>query len=642
MKYSCLLIFTLFFICCKQKPIELQVVSDDQANIRKWFNAMRSHIDRKTDSIYMNSIEKAAVNEPAEFLAMAAISKGLFYAGKSANDLAIKNFEESLLLSKTPDADTLRAIAFSGIGNCYKNIGDYPKSLSNLYKALKIFESRNSKRNISAVNAFIGEVHIQKSDFKSAITHLESAMRTLKNEKWQRGWIVAAHTLANAHGMNGDYKTALNIDEEGIRIADSINAPEVKSMFFDNKANCFMYSGKLDSAQYYFNECLKIDIASKNKKQIADTYSNLGNLASIQKDFVKAEQLTLKSIAILKSVNNGFNLNKSYYILSNIYVGQGQYKKAYEAQNLSHSEYKKMINEKKEAALTEFKILHETELKEKQLVENKIQLLQKNAEVGQRNTLLIILFLLVLFVITIAALIFRSQKLRNRQLAQEHELKTAISKIENQNELQKQRLEISRDLHDNIGAQLTFIISSVDNIKYAFNINNNTLGNKLASISSFAKETIVELRDTIWAMNTNEISFDDLRSRILNFIGKAKEVCENVAFTFHVAENLSAVRLTSIVGMNIYRTIQEAVNNALKYADASAILISIERRENIVHIEITDDGSGFDPENVQRGNGLSNMEKRIFDIGGTINFESEASTGTTIYIAIPIIYFVEA
>ena len=89
--------------------------------------------------------------------------------------------------------------------------------------------------------------------------------------------------------------------------------------------------------------------------------------------------------------------------------------------------------------------------------------------------------------------------------------------------MQEQRLNISRDLHDNIGAQLTFIISSVDNIKYAFDITNEKLDSKLNNISSFAKDTIVELRDTIWAMNSNEISFEDLEIRINNYIEKAKE-----------------------------------------------------------------------------------------------------------------------
>ena len=95
---------------------------------------------------------------------------------------------------------------------------------------------------------------------------------------------------------------------------------------------------------------------------------------------------------------------------------------------------------------------------------------------------------------------------------------TKEEQIELQNKLHEQRLAISRDLHDNIGAQLTFIISSVDSLKYAFADGNPKLEDKLNNISSFTKETIYELRDTIWAMNKEEITIEDLKTRISNFI----------------------------------------------------------------------------------------------------------------------------
>ena len=124
-------------------------------------------------------------------------------------------------------------------------------------------------------------------------------------------------------------------------------------------------------------------------------------------------------------------------------------------------------------------------------------------------------------------LVYKNQKLKNKQQKQEYELTTAISKIETQNKLQEQRLSISRDLHDNIGAQLTFIISSIETLKQAFNITDDKINHKLSSISNFTKETITELRDTIWAMNHAEIDFNEIRSRILSFVDKAQKSNEH-------------------------------------------------------------------------------------------------------------------
>ena len=84
----------------------------------------------------------------------------------------------------------------------------------------------------------------------------------------------------------------------------------------------------------------------------------------------------------------------------------------------------------------------------------------------------------------------------------EFELKTAFEKIESQNKLSEQRQSISRDLHDNIGSQLTLIISSIDNLKNIPKIDQTILSKKLSSISNFTRETITELRDTILELKT--------------------------------------------------------------------------------------------------------------------------------------------
>jgi len=241
---------------------------------------------------------------------------------------------------------------------------------------------------------------------------------------------------------------------------------------------------------------------------------------------------------------------------------------------------------------------------------------------------------LAFFIGLIGFLIYRQQKIKNRQQEQEFKLRSAIVQIESQNELQQQRLTISRDLHDNIGAQLTFIISSVDNIKYAFDIQNPNLESKLANISNFTKDTISELRDTIWAMNYTEITIEELQSRILNFIEKAKDAKESIDFKFHIEAGLSELKLSAVVGMNCYRTIQEAINNAIKYAEASEVVIEVNKHEDKIRIAIRDNGIGFDIDTLEKGNGLRNIQKRVEDIGGVLTVDSVIHQGTSVIIDI--------
>ncbi|HEX8562521.1 MAG TPA: tetratricopeptide repeat protein [Flavobacterium sp.] len=627
----------LFVNSCNtnEKPLR-DPESDKYARIAQQYRQIEPLLHKPLDSLrlHLDKMDAALGDAPNEYKAMAQIGAGIYNLNKSAHVLAQKKYETALNLLKNSDADTLRARAFSGLGSVYKNAGDHPKAFDYLYKAQRIYEKHHHKQGIAIINGNIAQIYLQKNDLKLAKEHLEIALKTMAHDKSHYSYMNSLHTLANIYGMSGEYDTALEIDDTAIRIADSIKSPKLKTPFLDNKANCYLYSNRLDSARSYFNACLKIDLQTGNPKQIGDTYCNLGTLALFSKDYAEAERNVKKSIGILTEVDHKPNLLKSYEVLSDIYRHSGRLGEALAAKDSYLDIYRKMMNEKKEAALAEYKIVHETEQKEKIITQNKIDLLVKDREVRQRNYLLFGISLLAIFIALIGWMIYRQQKLKNHQQQQEHDLKSAISQIETQNKLQEQRLSISRDLHDNIGAQLTFIISSVDNLRYAFDLKDTKLESRLQNINNFTRSTIVELRDTIWAMNNSEISFEDLRIRIFNFIEKAKDAAEKISFSFDIDPQLSQIRLSSVSGMNIYRTIQEAVNNAIKYSEAENITVAIGKFDDQAIITISDNGKGFDPAATARGNGLVNMKKRVEDIGGDFLLESGLGHGTTVTISI--------
>ncbi|RYG41591.1 MAG: hypothetical protein EOO01_24820 [Chitinophagaceae bacterium] len=169
--------------------------------------------------------------------------------------------------------------------------------------------------------------------------------------------------------------------------------------------------------------------------------------------------------------------------------------------------------------------------------------------------------------------------------------------------------------------------------RYAFDLKGSKIDEKLQHISQFTQSTIIELRDTIWAMNQAEISFEDLRTRIYNFIEKARLARQDISFSFEIDATLRELKVTSVQGMNIYRSIQEAVNNAIKHSRASHVEVAIKREDDDVEIVITDNGVGFDQATIHDGNGLGNIKKRITDIGGAVTVQSSPA-GVRLQISI--------
>ena len=383
-----------------------------------------------------------------------------------------------------------------------------------------------------------------------------------------------------------------------------------------------------------------LELNNKDRKITIEPKSKLGNFSKLSACYVAIGQ----SENAIKYCKLGLSIIKSnpsleifatdiyrFYGAANYSIGNDvlgdEYLKKYFELN------KKIFSNKTSSNIADLEVKYETEKKEKELLKSKAQIVQKEIETKQITNQLIIATIIALAFLIIGFLIYKQQKQKNQQQAKENDLKLAIEKIENQNKLQEQRISISRDLHDNIGSQLTFIISSVDNVKYGFDIANEKLDNKLSNISSFAKDTILELRDTIWAMNSNEIAFEDLEIRINNFIEKAKLSQENISFSFAIDESLKTKKLSSVEGMNVYRTIQEAINNSLKYAAANVISVNIKPIENQTLIAIKDNGKGFDLAAIEKGNGLNNMKKRIEEIKGKFDLYSDEN-GTKIEILI--------
>ncbi len=164
----------------------------------------------------------------------------------------------------------------------------------------------------------------------------------------------------------------------------------------------------------------------------------------------------------------------------------------------------------------------------------------------------------------------------------------------------------------------------------------NTFEKKIDNLSGYANNSISELRDTIWALNTDNLSISELETRILNFIKDASESVETINFDFknNVQHNY---QLTSKQGINLFRVVQEAVNNAVKHSKASQINIILDEKENQLSMKIQDNGQGFDYEEKRKKSyGLTNLQNRTRELNGTFDLTSNDS-GTTINISIPLV-----
>ncbi len=640
-----ILFFVLLF-CCTSKlfsqkdPIDsLRTLSKTQNNtdkIESYIKIADHYAGRNLDSAKLYS-EKAhqisTLSGDKKLIIVTTHQLGNFARENSDYSKALEHFQESLRMSKELNDSTLIANSYSGIGIVNSRLGDFRTAIKNFYQCIFIYEKLNDTENI-AIGYLNIAVDLKKvKELDKCIEFNLKAIKIFKEKNDLLNVAAINNNLAGVYNKNKNYKKAIESAEIAKKYFIDNNYIRYSAYPITNIAVSYDSLNMHTKAKKNYLEAIKLQTKNREPYELAFLYNAYSNLNYKQKNYADAIKIGKKGLEFAKEVNALEFISNSSETLAKSYAKVKEFKKANKHLTLHLKLKDSLFQKEKIKDIAELQFKYETSKKEKEIAIQKEQLLEKELSIKSRTLYAVLLgsALLILAIISIG--FYKKNQFKRKQLQKEIDLKDALSTIKTQNRLQEQRLRISRDLHDNIGSQLTFIISSIDNLKYISIDVNQKLKDKLSTISSFTSQTIYELRDTIWAMNKSKITIEDLHSRILTFVEKAKTASENINFEvdYDIDKNMS---FSSLVGMNIFRVIQEAINNSLKYAKATKIEVQLRKTNNFFEAIIKDNGIGFNLKTIELGNGLSNMEKRMSEIDGKVKINSEEKKGTKILVSV--------
>jgi len=200
--------------------------------------------------------------------------------------------------------------------------------------------------------------------------------------------------------------------------------------------------------------------------------------------------------------------------------------------------------------------------------------------------------------------------------------------------LQKERMRISRELHDNIGAQMAtvkrninFLVNHIDYLP------KEEVQIKMLNLESISTQINQELRDTIWATQSEHISVSDFITRIKNYVFQT--LGQESAYRVIYEERCdTAVILGPFLALNLHRICQETLNNAFKHSGASELTVTFEGNADYFKVTIRDNGKGFDMEAIHEGYGVGNIKHRSAQIGASLYFNRGISKGSSLEVII--------
>jgi len=214
-------------------------------------------------------------------------------------------------------------------------------------------------------------------------------------------------------------------------------------------------------------------------------------------------------------------------------------------------------------------------------------------------------------------------------------LRIQVRQLEQQTLLHKERARIAKDIHDDLGANLTQIalLSELTRQDMAAPVK---AGEHVEKISSTARQVMKSLDEIVWAVNPRNDTLPHLVDYLGQFTLDFLRGAPGIRCRLDLPEHPPELNVPADIRHNLFLAVKEALNNIVKHAAAKEVRLGVDVSNGKLRVVVTDDGQGFEsPPQDAWADGLRNMRQRMAEIGGECAIESHAGTGTTITFDVP-------
>jgi len=505
------------------------------------------------------------------------------------------------------DIDDALSVIYGSLGNVY-NLQDKAHLAIHYYQlALPIFEKHNWRESQTILYYNIGELYSQMGNYGEAEHNYLKAIEKGKTSGDSLMMTLPKKGLSGVYYSTGRHDMALKTANDALAYyrPHREQEPQDFAYMLAQKARIYMMKGHEDvaKAKACVEEALPyIDRTEMMFDDASEIYMAACEVAMAEQHWQQALDYALKSVhpdTAATAADKG-----GYMLLAEIYTELGQKAKAREYMDKAFSLMNRYATDHYQSGLSQMAVLYETEKKEAQISaldkEQRLYFWLLVAAVG------LVLMLIVLSVY--------------RHIAHKRQKALLAARVALETETKERRI-LARDLHDSLGGMLSLLRLKIET--------------KKDDVLPMLDATLTELRRVAHHLMPEELLRKGLVSALHDFV---------VSVPGAQFQAIGDIRLSKEMELTLYRCAYELVNNAVKHAKATHIMLQLMQTEHEVTLTVSDDGKGLSPATddanhlpsprAEGGSGLQNIRDRISRFGGRFNIIS--AQGTEINVTIPL------
>jgi len=500
---------------------------------------------------------------------------------------------------------------------------DYTGSEILNFQAIKIFEKLNDSKFLYFLYDHLALLQIDIKEYDKALFYLDKALFYLnKVDKKEKYYSAIYNNIGFTYLEKGEYNKAIEYFNRSLKYNNDIR---YVAMAIDNRAYTRLLLNDTTNVKEDLFKALQIKDSLNNKTGTINSKINISEYYKYKKEISKAVKYAKEANTLAKEVKNGLYYLKSLEQLSNL---EPKKAKIYLEEYIKYND---SLIENERKTLDKFtRIEFETD----EVIEQNEKLTQQQVWILFVSSAVILVLIFVYFL--------KVQKAKNEKLVLETEQQKANEQVylltlkqqaTLEEERTRERNRISQELHDGILGRLFGTRVGMGFLD--INADEETKKQHESFLEEL-QDIEKEIREVSHKLNTNFDSADVNFTNIINQLLESKSQIGDFQFQLNIDSNISWKSTDEIIKVNVYRIIQEALQNTIKHAKANHVSIEFFTDKSYLNILLKDDGVGFNLKKSKKGIGLKNIQSRVQNMKGTLDIKSAMNEGTLIHIKIPI------